>query len=485
MAPIAKVGGLGDVTQSLADELRRRGHDVRVFLPRYAAIKADRHPAYPVAGASSIDVPVSGRIVRAALSASEPAGIPSIYYIENDAYFGRKGIYDDPDTREGYPDSAERFIFFQRAALEALRTVGFRPDVIHCHDQHTALVPAYLKRTLAQDPFFAGVGTVFTIHNLGYQGIYPPGTMALAGFPMEAFYPMSPFEFFDRMNFMKTGITLADVVTTVSPTYAREICTAERGEGLDGVLREKGADLVGILNGIDPDVWNPAKDPALPVHYTAASPAGKSTCREELLKRMSLAPIGGAMLIGIVTRLAEQKGLDLIEAAMERLMGLHVQLAVLGTGQERFHRMLTEAAARWPAKVTVKFGFSEDLAHLIEAGADSFLMPSRYEPCGLNQMYSLRYGTVPVVRATGGLADSVVDADAKGAAGDGFSFTDYTPEAMLDAVTRSVRAFKDRSRWAAIVKRGMERDFTWARSASAYEQVYQRAVARAATRALV
>jgi len=484
MTPIAKVGGLGDVTQSLSDELRKRGHDVRVVLPRYASIKADKHPAYPVAGMAGVPVPVGERKVMARVTASEPAGLPSIYYIENDAYFGRKGIYDDPDTKEGYPDAAERFIFFQRAALEALRLVGFRPDVIHCHDQHTALVPAYLKRLLSSDTFFGGVGTVFTIHNLGYQGIFPSETMELTGFPPGSFHAMSPFEFFGKVNFMKAGIHHADIVTTVSPTYAREICGAELGCGLEGVLRDRGADLVGILNGIDPEVWNPEKDALLPGHYSKIDLRGKASCREDLLKRMSLPPIKGAMLIGIVTRLAEQKGLDLIEAAMQRLMRLDVQVAVLGTGQEKFHKMLTEASARWPAKLTVKLGFSEELAHLIEAGADAFLMPSRYEPCGLNQMYSLRYGTVPIVRSTGGLADTVVDADADTRVGNGFSFSDYTAEAMLGAIGRTVTAFKERSRWTRIVRAGMERDFSWAVSASAFEDVYQRA-ARAASKALV
>jgi len=481
MTPIAKVGGLGDVTASLTAELRKRGHDVRVVLPRYASIDAGAHPSWPVSGLDPMPVPLGHRTVQARVSASEPAGTPSIYYIGNDAYFGRKGIYDDPDTREGYPDSAERFVFFQRAALEALRLVGFRPDVVHCHDQHTALIPAYFKRPLAADPFFTGVGTVYTIHNLGYQGIYPPETMELTGFPQDLFHPMSPFEFFGKLNFMKTGIQHADIVTTVSPTYAREICDAEMGCGLEGVLRDKGSALVGILNGIDPEAWNPATDPHLSSHYSRSDIDGKSACREELLRHMSLPPVKGAMLIGIVTRLAEQKGLDLIAAAMERLMRLDVQVAVLGTGQEKFHRMLSEASARWPARLTVKFGFSEKLAHLIEAGADAFLMPSRYEPCGLNQMYSLRYGTVPIVRATGGLADTVVDADREKRRGNGFSFADYDAEAMLDAITRAIRAFKDRPRWRRVVEAGMDGDFSWAVSASAYEEVYQRAASMASS----
>jgi starch synthase len=403
-----------------------------------------------------------------------------VYYVANDAYFGRKGIYDDPETGEGYPDNAERFIFFQLAALELLRRTGFRPDVVHCHDHQAALVPSYLKLLLRTDPFFAGAGSILTIHNLGYQGIFPPETMDLAGFPPGTLSPLSAFEFFGKMNFMKAGISHADLVTTVSPTYAREICEPEHGFGLEGVLRQRGADLVGILNGIDPGAWDPASDPLLPARYTASDPSGKAACRDELRRRMALPDKAGALVIGMVTRLAEQKGLDLLDEAMGRLMSRNVQLVVLGTGQARFHALLREASARWPARLSATFGFSEELAHLIEAGADAFLMPSRYEPCGLNQMYSLRYGTVPIVRATGGLADTVVDADRDSAAGNGFSFGEYSAAAMLNAVDRAIAAFRDRERWLRLIRSGMAADFSWAASAAAYEKVYERAAASAA-----
>ncbi len=471
------------MTASLSTELRKRGHDVRVLIPRYASIDAAAHPAHPVDSLAALPVPLGPRMVQAHVTASRPAGSSEVYYIGHEAYFGRKGIYDDPDTKEGYPDNAERFIFFQRAALETLKRTGFRPDIIHCHDQHTALVPGYLKVPPRSDPFFAGTGTVLTIHNLGYQGIFPPDVMRLTGFPPDLFAPLSAFEFFGKVNLMKAGIVYADIVTTVSPTYAREICGEEMGCGLEGVLRARGPDLVGILNGIDPDVWNPATDPHLPAHYDASDLEGKAVCRRELLRRMSLSAARGSMVVGMVTRLAEQKGLDLIEAAVERLMQLDVQIVVLGTGQASFHRMLTEAGARWPAKVTVKFGFSEEIAHLIEAGADAFLMPSRYEPCGLNQMYSLRYGTVPIVRATGGLADTVTDDDAHPDTGNGFSFTEYTPEALVDAVARAAAAYRNPTRWLRILRSGMDRDSSWAVSASSYESVYERAAA--AARAMV
>jgi len=484
MTPVAKVGGLGDVSASLSEALRLKGHDVRVIIPRYASIDAEKHPSYPVAGLDGLPVPVGRRIVHGRVGASEPAGLPRTYYVINDAYFGRKGIYDDPDTREGYPDNAERFVFFQRAALETLKHVGFRPDVIHCHDHQAGLIPSYLKLLLRSDPFFASAGTVLTIHNLGYQGIFPAETMDLTGFPEGSFAPLSAFEFFGKLNFMKAGIRHADVVTTVSPTYAREICDEELGCGLEGELRQKGDRLVGILNGIDTEVWNPATDPHLPAHYSVAGMRGKEACRAELMRRMALPEVSGALLIGMVTRLAEQKGFDLLDVAIGRLMRMNVQLVVLGTGQARFHKMLTEASARWPARISVKFAFDEQIAHLIEAGGDAFLMPSRYEPCGLNQMYSLRYGTVPIVRATGGLADTVVDADADAAAGNGFSFEEYAPEALLDTVERAVAAFKVRARWKKIVKAGMSRDFSWASSAGAYEVVYEQAI-ESTSRALV
>ena len=465
MAPLAKVGGLADVVGALSAALAGHDHEVKVILPRYASIDAARHRLK--------DSP-NGPIVELPTGTGSSASV-MVHLVESDPYFGRPGIYNDPKDGKGYPDNAERFIYFQKQALALLRKTGFAPDVIHCHDHQTALIPAWLK--LSEDPFVAGVATLFTVHNLGYQGLYPRQVLAQAGFDDSVFFPMSPFEFYGQVNFMKIGLTFADVITTVSPTYAREICTAEQGSGLEGVLVSRGQDLHGVLNGIDDAYWNPSKDPHLKHHYDAKDLAGKALCKTALLKEMGL-PAGRKRVpvVGIISRLTEQKGFDLIEQAMPELMQREMKIVVLGAGEERYVRMLREAQARYPARVTVRVGFDEALAHLIEAGSDMFLMPSRYEPCGLNQMYSLAYGTVPVVRATGGLADTVSE---DGATGNGFVFQEYAAPAMVAALDRAIAAYGDKKKWTMLVQSGMRGDYSWAKSAQVYAALYAQAAERA------
>jgi starch synthase len=473
MAPLAKVGGLADVVGALPHALARLGHQVRVVLPRYASIDAARHKLVDGPGGSPVTEVVSGE---------KGATRVPVHLIESPRHFGRPGIYNDPKDGKGYPDNAERFITFQRAALGLLREIGFAPDVIHCHDHQTALIPAYLR--MKEASHFPGTGTLFTVHNLGYQGLFPPETLEVAGFDRALFYPVSPFEFWGKVNFMKIGLSFADLITTVSPTYAQEICTPEQGSGLEGVLQARRADLHGVLNGIDDTYWNPAKDVHLKDHYSAAGLSGKARCKTTLLKEMGL-PAGRKRvpLIGIISRLTEQKGFDLIEKAMPELMSRDLRIVVLGAGEERYVKMFREAQTRYPDRVGVRIGFDEALAHLIEAGSDMFLMPSRYEPCGLNQMYSLAYGTVPIVRATGGLADTVFEEAAGERKPNGFVFGEYDAAAMLAAIDRALGVYTESRKWARLAQAGMKGDYSWDRSAGLYVQLYEKAAQKAAERA--
>jgi starch synthase len=465
MAPLAKVGGLADVVGALAPALARLGHEVRVVLPRYAAIDATRHKMTSSDGVTRVDLDAGGGV-----------RVP-VDLLESAEHFERPGIYNDPKDGSGYPDNAERFIWFQQAALARLKTIGFKPDVIHCHDHQTALISAYIKMHLASDSFFEGVGTLLTIHNLGYQGLFPPETLEKAGFDRALFYPVSPFEFWGKVNFMKIGLSFADVITTVSPTYAKEILSPDQGCGLEGVLVSRREDLFGVLNGIDDGYWNPSKDPHLEDHFDWKATTGKGKCKAKLQEVMGLPATRKRIpVIGIISRLTEQKGFDLIEQALPEMMSRDLRLVVLGSGEPRYVKMWQAAREAAPDKVGVRIGFDEALAHLIEAGSDMFLMPSLYEPCGLNQMYSLAYGTVPIVRATGGLADTVRE---EGDDPNGFRFEPYEAGAMMAAVDRALDAYADRKVWARLMKSGMREDNSWTKSAAIYADLYARAAQRA------
>jgi len=486
MAPFAKAGGLADVVESLSPALHEMGIEARAVLPLYGSIDRARFGLAPDPEVPRLVVPLGGEPVEARFyRAKDGTGNLPVHFVACERFFDRPGIYNDPASGEGYSDNAARFVFFCRAATELMRALGWRPDVIHCHDHQTAPIAADLHRRLARDPFFSGVGSVLTIHNLGYQGSYPPEILSLLEVPRDEFFPMSPFEFFGNVNLMKIGIQFADLLTTVSSRYAQEITeSAEFGAGLEGVLRSRGRDLVGILNGVDYTQWDPTVDKLLPARYGPDTLDGKETNREALRSRLGLAEEDDRTpIVGMISRLVDQKGFDLLEQSIDAVLDLDVQFAILGTGQERYHRMLQDAAARHPGRVGLEIKFDNNLAHLIEAGSDMFLMPSRYEPCGLNQMYSLRYGTVPVVRATGGLADTVRDDDERAGEGTGFVFTPYEAGAMLDAVRRARQAYADAARWRALMVRGMRQDFSWKRSARQFIEVYEQAAERASRRA--
>ena len=477
--PLAKTGGLADVAAALPKALAALGHDVRIVLPLYREIDRKRFGLRPTA--ITLAVPV-GAMTRQGLvwdTVLPQTAIPT-YLIECAPLFDRDGLYQVKG--QDHPDNLERFSFFSQAVLRMLPALGWQPEVIHSHDWQAALVVAHLAMTpLGRDPFFASTSTVFTIHNLAYQGLFPREQWPLTQLPDTAF-GLEGLEFYGKINCLKAALVSAKWLTTVSPTYVREIQTPEFGCGLEGVLRVRQANLVGILNGIDLEAWNPRTDPHLAAAYSDEQLAGKALCKLALQKRQRL-PERHDLLIGMIQRLVEQKGIDIFVEALEGLMSLPVQIVVLGTGDPKYHEALSALAKRFPRRLSVSLAFDNALAHQIEAGADAFLMPSRFEPCGLNQLYSLRYGTVPIVKNVGGLADTVVDltpgTQAENAA-TGFVFEEHSARALLEAVRRAATAFRDHALWLQLMRVGMQQDVSWTRSAAAYVNIYERACGRAA-----
>lgn len=476
-APYAKVGGLADVAGSLPKALEKLGVRTKIFLPAYKSVNHDKFGIVPYDAIPDFDIPMGTGFKRAEVyhGVIPGSGIDAFLLGCGD-YFYRDGIYDDPVTKEGYLDNMERYVFFMKAVLEVARRFDEPIDLIHCHDSQTGLIPGLLRFNWDQDPFFAKVGTLFTIHNMAYQGLYGKETLYWAGIDYRHFYPTSHFEFWGKVNFMKVGIECSELVNTVSETYAKEIqSSAEFGYGLENVLKNRRDVLYGIMNGIDYDEWDPETDPLIPARYSGRDPSGKAVCKSAVLKLFGLpAPKDRAPLVGIVSRLVDQKGLDLIAEVIEEISHLELQLVVLGSGQQKYHNLFEQIARRYPDKIAVKLGFDNAMAHLIEAGADIFLMPSRYEPCGLSQLYSLRYGTVPVVRAVGGLADSVKDYDLANDTGTGFSFKHYSSYEMLIALKRALMVFSDPERWKGIMLRAMKEDWSWDRSARKYLELYEK-----------
>ncbi len=467
--PFAKTGGLADVAGALPRPMAEAGHSVSLFLPFYKAAQKTAADARDTGLRVSVplgDETVSGEIWRSTL----PGAQVSVYLVKQDELFWRDGLYGD-GTRD-HPDNARRFIFLSRAVLEALPELDRGVDVVHCHDWQSALVPVYL-RTL-----YAGrlprAKTVLTIHNLAYQGTFWHWDMKLTGLPWDLFN-WRQLEFFGKLNFLKGGLVFADALTTVSPRYAQEIQTPEFGCGLEDTLAQAHDRLTGILNGIDGDIWNPETDPLLPARYRLSDLSGKRDCKRHLQRKLGLAT-RDVPLLAMITRLVDQKGLDLLIPILPTLLEEGVELVILGTGDEAYHRILAEASRRHAGRMSVTLGFDNRLAHEIEAGADLFLMPSRFEPCGLNQMYSLRYGTVPVVRETGGLADSVVDCSdstLRDGTGTGVSFRPYTAEAFLGAIRRALDALRSPDVWDRLVRNGMQKDFGWEASARRYLQLFE------------
>jgi starch synthase len=483
--PFSKTGGLADVAASLAKALDRAGHEVWLITPYYPRLYSgpadDEADIEPTGETLSIPIGskrVSGTLLRSALDRS---GV-HVLLIDQRAYYDRPSLYGE--SGKDYKDNCERFVFFSRAILETARVLGLRPDVLHLNDWQTGLAAALLATECRQSHEWEQTASVFTIHNIAFQGEFWHWDMSLTGMDWK-YFNWRQMEFFSHLNLLKTGIVFADMITTVSPSYAKEIQTPEFGAGLDGVLAARRDSLAGILNGVDTDVWNPRTDVHLVRNYaTNDVEDGKAACKAFLQKRVGLPVRRDVPLLAMISRMTEQKGLDLVAESAERILKRDLQLVFLGSGEQKHEQWLSDLAARHPQKVAVKIGFDEPLAHQIEAGADAFLMPSRFEPCGLNQMYSLMYGTTPIVRRIGGLADTVVDAsDENLAAGtaDGFAFDDYASDSFCRQIDRAVEMFRDKRRWAKLVRTGMQKDFSWGRSAAEYMQVYRKALSKLTT----
>lgn len=465
--PYAKTGGLADVVGALSKALVKRDASVSVFLPLYSQIDLERFPLKSTG--HTITVPVSDRLETGEIFFHELAGV-QYYFIKNDPYFNRPGLYG---TNEGdYADNAARFVFFSRAVLESAKVLGLHPDLLHCHDWHTGLIPVFLKAAYADEPTFQETATLFTIHNLGYQGIFWHYDWHLLNLPWD-YFNYEALEFYGKINFMKGGLVFADALSTVSPTYAKEIQTAAYGCRLEGILRKRRKDLYGILNGIDTEEWDPSRDPTIAATYDAKTLQGKEKCKTALQKEAGFPTRKEIPLLAMISRLSEQKGIDLLIGVFERVMGTGAQCMILGNGDKEYEVRLQALAKKYPEQAVVQIAYDHSLAHRIEAGADIFLMPSKYEPCGLSQMMSLRYGTAPVVRATGGLEDTITQFNPETLKGNGFKFKAYTATAFFRQIQNALSLFREKKKWRALIQNGMEGDYSWNASAEKYLKLYR------------
>ncbi len=465
--PFSKTGGLADVIGALPEALAAEGLSVAVVLPRYRATKLEK----PKKLVSRLAIPLGDGLHFPDILEETGRKSPVRWiFVDYPPYFERDSLYVGPLGND-WPDNPERFALFSRAVLETAKQV-FPTDVLHCHDWHAGLAPVLLKTAYAADPALKKTPSVFTIHNLGYQGLFSPDAMFRTGLGQELF-TMECLEFYGQVNFLKGGLVYSDAITTVSEGYAREIQTPEYGFGLEGVLKERASRLRGILNGVDYAEWDPGVDRFIAARYSGANLEGKKKCKKDLLQQFGLPTEDlDVPLVGIVSRFTGQKGADLIQEVAEHMMAGNLRLVALGTGEPEYEELFRELSRRYKRKVAARIAYDNELAHKIEAGSDMFLMPSRYEPCGLNQIYSLRYGTVPVVRATGGLDDTIEDYAAAGGQGTGFKFVEYSGAALLEAVERAVRVFADREQWKLLMQAGMKKDFSWGASAREYVRMY-------------
>lgn len=466
--PFAKTGGLADVAGALFKEYRRMAQEAYLMLPLYREIRQ----GFDLADTGmEINIPVGDKWFRGRIFSYES----SIFFLECDEFFDRPELYR---TSVGdYPDNASRFIFFSRAILEACATMDIKPDIVHCNDWHTGLVPVYLK-TLYRDAFI-GTATLLTIHNLGYQGLFDADDFNLTGLSLEWFSP-GGLEFYGKVNFLKGGIVASDIITTVSNAYAKEILTAEYGCGLDGVLRKRSEHLYGVLNGLDTEEWNPMSDRYIAACYSPADISGKQVCKEDLLKECGLnSGDRGYPLLAFVGRLSEQKGIDIFLEAADDIIKMNAKLVILGKGDERFHSKILGLAKRHTGKVYARIGYDEDFAHRIYAGSDIFLMPSRYEPCGIGQLIAMKYGAVPVARKTGGLEDTITGYNPSNSGGTGFLFDGYSSDSLRNCLSLALSVYKRKGKWKDIVAGAMAKDFTWKNSAKRYIALYKKAMKKA------
>lgn len=465
--PFAKTGGLADVVGALPKELSKLGHTVSVIMPFYPSARSCKVDIEDIG--VEIKVTLSDHVISAKILKSSIAKDVNVYFIDHPLYYDRPQLYSTADG--DYLDNAERFIFFSKAVIELLKKIEMKPDIIHCNDWQTGLVPVFLKLKENHNPFFAKTATVFTIHNLAYQGLFWHLDMPLTNLSWDVFTP-DGIEFYGKINLMKAGIVYADVINTVSKTYSQEIQTEKLGCGLDGILRKRSDDLYGIINGVDYEIWNPETDPFIPAHYSVDDMSGKETCKQALLEEYGLKNPRNFPVVAMISRLADQKGFDLIAEKIDMIMSLNLILIILGTGDKKYHRLFESISKKYPDHIGIKIAFDNALAHKIEAGADFFLMPSLFEPCGLNQLYSLRYGTPPIVHATGGLNDTIKNFSLKTHRGTGLSFKSYNSTSLLKKLQDVLKIYKDKSAFAALRHNGMTADFSWMVAAKQYEKLY-------------
>ena len=466
--PYVKTGGLADAASSLAGALADNGHDISVFLPGYRAALEHKHAAN-AERRLRLKIEMGSQFLTGDVRVFSPRKNLTVYLICREEFFDRRGLYGNGER--DFEDNADRFIFFCKGVVETLRLADMQADVVHAHDWQTALLPVLLRDTERRQGLTLAVRTVFTIHNIAFQGVFPRATFARTNLPDEL-NTVDGLEYYEQISFMKAGILFADRVTTVSPRYAQEIQTPEFGCGLDGVVQTRSDDLIGLLNGVDTAVWNPASDPLLPVRYAAGNMAGKQACREKLLQEAGMDPAFAGPVFGMVCRLTEQKGVDLVLANQEFFLKENCRFVILGSGERRYEEAVRAFVARSGGRVSLTAKLDEAMSHLIEAGSDFFVMPSLFEPCGLNQMYSQLYGTVPIVSRVGGLVDTVTDVDAEPQSGTGL-MCEPNAASLRDALERALKLHADKPRYQATQQRGMARNFSWKVASAAYETLYR------------
>lgn len=470
--PYAKTGGLGDVSSALPAALAGLGCDIRIFLPLYKQVEREKYKISLTGNPKGYDIIINDKSRHFAIYRTTNEKV-KIYFIESKEFFERDTIYTNDE------DEDERYIFFQYAALKSLEILDFKPDIIHCNDWQTSLIPEILNINFRDNDFYKDIKTLLTIHNLAYQGNFNRDTTLKAGLPIEKFFGGGPYEMYGNFNFLKIGIEYADSINTVSPQYAKEILTKDFGAGLEGVLATRADDLTGILNGIDIKEWSPETDKYLATKYNFKTISIKSYYKNELLKRSCLDHNPDELLIGIVSRFVWQKGFDIFNGVMDNILSKQIKMVILGDGEKKYRELFKKYMNLYPDKLYLHFGYDNEMAHLITAGSDAFLMPSRYEPCGLNQMYSLKFGTVPIVRKTGGLADTVKDVITDNNSGNGFVFEKFEPKELDTKIDSALNIFQnDKPKWQMMQKRGMEMDFTWSSSAEKYLALYRNILAK-------
>jgi starch synthase len=479
VVPFIKTGGLADVSSALTQKLQEMGHFVRIIVPKYGAIDERKFKIHEVVRLKDLKVNIGEKEVVFSLRSSfliGPKTRVQIYFLDNPEYFGsRHSLYTDPLTGEDYPDNDERFILLSKAVFELINKLGWTPDIIHCNDWQTGLIPAYLKSTYKKDPLFSSIKTLFTVHNLSFQGLFPKTTFTKTCLPKELDSEKGILHK-GKINFLKAGLLYSDMINTVSETYAKEIYQIkDMGFGLEDMLAKRKKDLFGIINGIDETIWNPEVDTKIPHRFSVKNVEMKKESKKALAHNFNFTYNEDTPVIGMISRLFDNKGMDILEKAFPELMKLDLHLILLGTGEKKYHKFFMNAGSKYHNKFSCYIGFDDELAHLIEAGSDMFLMPSKYEPCGLNQMYSLMYGTVPIVRKTGGLADTVQAYNPKTKNGNGFVFEKYSAKDLLAEIKHALKIFStDQETWQTIIRNGMKSNFTWLNSSRKYVDLYKK-----------